>query len=118
MRFEGSLVFANVAFFEEQIQKLVADTPQLRVLIIDGVSINEVDASGEEMLRENYKRLIEAGIYVLFVRFKTPIMQIFKRSHMYDDIERKNFYRNPNNAFARAWNMLVADEAQEEPAEG
>ncbi|MGD9264935.1 MAG: SulP family inorganic anion transporter [Lysobacterales bacterium] len=119
MRFEGSLVFANVAFFEEQIQKLIADTPQLRVLIIDGVSINEVDASGEEMLRENYKRLIEAGIYVLFVRFKTPIMQIFKRSHMYDDIERKNFYRNPNNAFARAWNLLVADEEgpEEKPTE-
>jgi len=109
MRFEGSLVFANVSFFEEQVQKLLATTPQLRVLIIDGVSINEIDASGEEMLRENYKRLTEAGVYVLFVRFKTPIMQIFKRSHMYDDIERKNFYRNPTNAFTRAWNLLVTE---------
>jgi MFS superfamily sulfate permease-like transporter len=109
MRFEGSLVFANVSFFEEQVQKLLATTPQLRVLIIDGVSINEIDASGEEMLRENYRRLTEAGVYVLFVRFKTPIMQIFKRSHMYDDIERKNFYRNPTNAFTRAWNLLVTE---------
>jgi SulP family sulfate permease len=110
MRFEGSLVFANVAFFEEQVQKLLATTPQLKVLIIDGVSINEVDASGEDMLRENFKRLSEAGIYVLFVRFKTPIMQIFKRSHMYDDIDRRNFYRRPTNAFTRAWELLVSDE--------
>ena len=110
MRFEGSLVFANVAFFEEQVQKLLATTPQLKVLIIDGVSINEVDASGEEMLRENYKRLTEAGIYVLFARFKTPIMQIFRRSHMYDDVDRRNFYRNPTNAFTRAWNLLVDSE--------
>jgi len=56
MRFEGSLVFANVAFFEEQLQKLLASTPQLKVLIIDAVSINEVDASGNKMLREYYKR--------------------------------------------------------------
>lgn len=110
MRFEGSLVFANVAFFEEQVQKLLATTPQLQVLIIDGVSINEVDASGEEMLRANYKRLTEAGIFVLFARFKTPIMQIFRRSHMYDDIDRRNFYRNPTNAFTRAWNLLVDNE--------
>lgn len=114
MRFEGSLVFANVSFFEEQIQKLLATTPELKVLIIDGVSINEVDASGEEMLRENYKRLVEAGIYVLFVRFKTPIMQIFKRSHMYDDVDRTNFYRKPTNAFTRAWTLLVTDEKEPE----
>jgi len=120
MRFEGSLVFANVAFFEEQVQKLLATTPQLKVLIIDGVSINEVDASGEEMLRENFKRLTEAGIYVLFARFKTPVMQTFRRSHMYDDIDRRNFYRNPTNAFTRAWSLLVteAEKSREEaPAE-
>jgi MFS superfamily sulfate permease-like transporter len=108
MRFEGSLVFANVAYFEEQLQKLLATTPELRVLIIDGVSINEVDASGEEMLRENFKRLTEIGLQVLFTRFKAPILEVFRRSHMYDYVSEKNFYRNPTNAFARAWELVVA----------
>ncbi len=109
MRFEGSLVFANVAFFEEQVQKLLASKPQLEVLIIDGVSINEIDASGEEMLRENFKRVTEVGIHVLFTRFNSSIMEIFKRSHMYDDVPRGNFHRNPKDTFEHAWRIVVTD---------
>jgi MFS superfamily sulfate permease-like transporter/tetrahydromethanopterin S-methyltransferase subunit G len=113
MRFEGSLVFANVSFFEEQLQKLLASTPNLKVLIIDGVSINEVDASGEETLRHSFKRLTESGISVLFTRFKKPIMEIFKRSHMHDVVDMENFYRNPTNAFAHAWELVVDDTDKE-----
>ena len=109
MRFEGSLVFANVAFFEEQLQKLLASTPQLKVLIIDAVSINEVDASGDQMLREYYKRLTQSGIYVLFTRVRKPILEIFERSHMHDDIVKENFYRYPAGAFYYAWDLIVAD---------
>ena len=74
MRFEGSLVFANVAFFEEQLQKILASTPQLKVLIIDAVSIPEVDASGDQMLRDYYRRLEESGIKMLFSRVRKPIL--------------------------------------------
>ena len=109
MRFEGSLVFANVAFFEEQLQKLLASTPQLKVLIIDAVSINEVDASGDQMLRKYYKRLTESGIYVLFTRVRKPILEIFERSHMHDDIGKEKFYRNPTGAFYHAWDLIVTD---------
>jgi MFS superfamily sulfate permease-like transporter len=114
MRFEGSLVFANVAFFEEQLQKLLASTPQLKVLIIDAVSINEVDASGDQMLREYYKRLTESGIYVLFTRVKKPILEMFERSHMHDDVDKDNFYRYPAGAFYYAWDLVVADNAAEQ----
>jgi SulP family sulfate permease len=114
MRFEGSLVFANVAFFEEQLQKMLASTPQLKVLIIDGVSIREVDASGNEMLRDYYRRLTESGISVLFTRFKAPVMEVFKRSHMIDDIGKENFHRKPPDVFRHAWEIVVADEEQEE----
>jgi MFS superfamily sulfate permease-like transporter len=109
MRFEGSLVFANVAFFEEQLQKLLASSPDLKVLIIDAVSINEVDASGDRMLRDYYKRLTESGIHVLFTRVKKPIQQMFERSHMHDDVGREFFHRNPVDVFKHAWDLLVAD---------
>jgi SulP family sulfate permease len=114
MRFEGSLVFANVAFFEEQLQKLLASTPQLKVLIIDAVSINEVDASGDQMLRDYYRRLTESGIYVLFTRVRKPILEIFERSHMHDDIGKEKFYRNPAGAFYHAWDLVVADNETEQ----
>ena len=115
MRFEGSLVFANVAFFEEQLQKILASTPQLKVLIIDAVSIPEVDASGDQMLRDYYRRLEESGIKMLFSRVRKPILEMFKRSHMYEDIPEVCFHRNPVNAFAHAWALIEeTDEAEED----
>jgi MFS superfamily sulfate permease-like transporter len=116
MRFEGSLVFANVAFFEEQLQKMLASTPNLKVLIIDAVSINEVDASGNEILRETFKRLSETGIHVLFTRLRAPILEIFKRSHAFQDIGKENFHRKPPDVFAHAWEFIREenDAGQEE----
>ena len=114
MRFEGSLVFANVAFFEEQLHKLLASTPQLKVLIIDAVSINEVDASGDQMLRDYFKRLNESGIYVLFTRVRKPIMHMFSRSHMHDDISLEYFHRNPVNVLKHAWDLVAAEAEAEQ----
>jgi MFS superfamily sulfate permease-like transporter len=111
MRFEGSLVFANVAFFEEQLQKLLASSPNLKVLIIDAVSINEVDASGDLMLREYYKRLTESGIDVLFTRVKKPILEVFENSHMYEDVGREYFHRNPVSVYKHAWELILARKA-------
>ena len=113
MRFEGSLVFANVAFFEEQLQKMLASTPDLKVLIIDGVSIREVDASGDEMLREYFRRLTESGIKVLFTRIREPVLAVFKRTHMFDDVGKENFHRRPPDVFRHAWEFVMAEEGSE-----
>jgi len=116
MRFEGSLVFANVAFFFFQLQNMLASTPQLNVLIIDAVSINEVDASGDQMLRDYFQRLTESGIEVLFTRVRKPIMAVFARSHLFEDVPKKYFHRNPVNAFKHAWDLIDTDEATQKPA--
>jgi MFS superfamily sulfate permease-like transporter len=113
MRFDGSLVFVNVAFFEDQLHNLLATAKNLKVLIIDGSSINDVDASGEEMLRENYKRLVEAGVQVVFTRIKSPIMETFKRTHLFGDIDKQYFHRQPVDAFHCAWELVKAHEAAE-----
>lgn len=116
MRFEGSLVFANVAFFEEQLQRMLARTPNLKVLIIDGVAINEVDASGNEMLRKYFERLDQSGIEVLFTRLRAPIMEVFKRSHMFVDIGKQHFHRRPPDVFNYAWELVKASR-EENPDE-
>ena len=113
MRFEGSLVFANVAFFEEQLQKLLSTTPNLQVLIIDGVAINEVDASGDEMLREHSRRLIDSGIDVLFTRIRVPVLEQFKRTRLFHDIGKEYFHRRPPDVFRKAWELVLAREFNE-----
>ncbi len=110
MRFEGPLVFANVAFFEEQLQKLLATSPNLKVLVMDAVSINEVDASGELVLRDYYRRLTESGIHVLFTRVRQPIKEMFEASHFHDEVGREFFHRNPVGVYKHAWELLLAAE--------
>ena len=61
------------------------------------------------MLRDYYKRLTESGINVLFTRVRKPILEMFKRSHMHEDVGRENFYRYPAGAFYYAWDLIVAD---------
>jgi len=120
MRFDGRLVFVNVSYFEEQLQKLLAAEKNLQVLIVDNVSINDLDASGEEMLRENFKRLKNAGIHVLFTRTKSPILEIFKRSHLFQDIDESFFHPDLAEAYAYAWQLVVTAErekAEKERAE-
>jgi SulP family sulfate permease len=109
MRFEGPLVFANVAFFEDQLQKMLATSPNLRVLVIDAVSIHEVDASGDLMLRDYYRRLTESGLHVLFSRVRKPIQKMFENSHMYDAVGREFFHRNPATVYKHAWDLLNAE---------
>jgi MFS superfamily sulfate permease-like transporter len=112
MRFDGRLVFVNTAYFEEQVQKLLASRKNLEVLIIDNVAINDLDASGEEMLRENFKRLGNAGIHVLFTRTKSSIMEIFRRSHLFQDIDEACFHPEPAEAYAHAWELVAAAETE------
>jgi len=112
MRFDGRLVFVNVSYFEEQLQKLLASQKNLEVLIVDNVSINDLDASGEEMLRANFKRLRDAGIHVLFTRTKSSIMDIFRRSHLFQDIDEDRFHAEPAEAYAHAWRLVAAAEKE------
>jgi MFS superfamily sulfate permease-like transporter len=112
MRFDGRLVFVNVSYFEEQLQKLLASHKNLEVLIVDNVAINDLDASGEEMLRANFRRLKDAGIHVLFTRTKSYIMEIFKRSHLFQDIDETYFHPEPAEAYAHAWQLVAAAEQQ------
>ncbi len=106
LRYEGSLYFANTSYLEDKVQKVVARAPNLKFLIIDGVSINQVDATGEEMLREICRRLEDIDIEVLFTRFKKPILDMLERTHFISDHGREYFYRKPELALEFAWAQL------------
>lgn len=106
LRFEGSLYFANTSYLEEEIQKVVSKAPDFKFLIIDGVSINHVDATGEEMLREISRRMKEIDVEVLFTRFKKPILDMLEKTHFVSDHGREHFYRKPDLALEYAWSQL------------
>lgn len=100
LRFEGSLYFANISFFEDKVLEMLADRPKLKFLLVECVSINQIDASGEDMMREIVRRLKAGGIEVLFTRVKTPILQMLAHTGFIQEHGEHYFFRRPEHAIA------------------
>ncbi len=109
IRFDGSLYFANTGFFSDTILDRVASKPELKFVIVDAEGINEIDATGEEMLHDLAKRLDSLGIELLFARAKLQIMDILKRTKFVENHGKEKFFRLRTHAFKYAWERLGED---------
>ena len=99
IRFDGPLFFANTGYFNDTILDRVASKPGLRFVIIDAEGINEIDATGEEMLHELDKRLQSAGIELLIAR-------AMKRTGFIEAMGTERFFRLRTHAMEYAWARL------------
>ncbi|MDH5711388.1 MAG: sulfate permease [Gammaproteobacteria bacterium] len=106
IRFDGPLYFANTGFFFDTVLDRVAKKPNLKFVVIDAEGINEIDATGEEMLHELVTRLESLGIELLMARVKKPVMDILKRSGFVEHWGRDKFFRLRTHAFNYAWGKL------------
>ena len=91
-RYDGDLYFANAGYLERKLLNAVADKPKLKVIVLDLEAVDQIDATGEEMLSHMYSRLAEAGIEFYFSRVKFKVEDALKRSGLYDRIGTERFY--------------------------
>ncbi|QBR83122.1 STAS domain-containing protein [Legionella israelensis] len=94
IRFGGSLYFANASYFEDKILKLIKEKPKSRYIIVDCVSINNIDASGVETLRNLYQRLDEAGIELWFTRLRQPVLRALENGGLVELLGQHHFHKN------------------------
>jgi SulP family sulfate permease len=106
IRFDGSLYFANAGYFETRILGVVADNPELEILIIDAEGINELDATGEEVLHHLVERLRAQGILVLIARMKKQFMDTASRTGLDAVIGQDHFFSRIDHALTHAWDTL------------
>ena len=107
LRFDGPLYFANAGYFEDKVLERLAVKPELKFLLVDAEGINEVDATGEEMLYELIKRLDKMGIELIFARAKGPIVNMFNRMHLTELLGSKSHFRTRTRALAYCWQNIV-----------
>jgi len=112
IRFDGSLYFANTGYFEDKILERVALKPDLKFVIIDAEGINEIDATGEEMLGQLTERLREAGIELLIARAKKQLWDTFERTGLMDVLGRDHMFALRTHAFNYAWDRLGDNHAE------
>lgn len=98
IRFDGSLFFANVPYFEDVILEQAAQHPQARHILIVGDAINELDASGEEMIRHLVHRLRENGVTMVFSGLKRQVLSVMEKTGLDNSIGPQNFHRNEEHA--------------------
>ncbi len=108
-RFDGDLYFANVPYFEDAILAAVAARPGAPYLVIVGDGINEIDASGEEVIRHLVERLRESGVQLAFSGLKQQVIRVMRQTGLYELIGEANMYRSEDAALE----ALLAKDAAE-----
>jgi SulP family sulfate permease len=111
IRFDGQLYFANTSYFEDKIMERVSLKPDLKYVIVVGDGINNVDATGEEMLAHLAERLHAGGIEMYFSGLKKQVLDVFQRTGLYQRLGEQRFFRTEDMALEHAWNQLGADHA-------
>ncbi len=115
IRFDGSLYFANTGYFEDKILERVSAEPDLKYVIVVGDGINQVDATGEEMLAHLAERLSTSGIEMIFTGLKKQVMDVFRRTGFYDKLGPKYFFRSEEAALTYVWEQLGNNHAADCP---
>ncbi|MBT8121059.1 MAG: sulfate permease [Gammaproteobacteria bacterium] len=112
IRFDGPLYFANTGYFEDKVLERVALKPDLKFVIIDAEGINEIDATGEEMLHNLVGRLKESGIELIIARAKKQLWDTFERTKLLEALGSDHMFALRTQAFNYAWDRLGDNHAE------
>ncbi len=103
IRYAGSLFFANVSYLENKVLETVDAMPHLKHVIMIGNGMNEVDASGIDMLETLLERLSGRGLRVSFSGLNDEVVDTLRRSGLLPRIGEENLYRNATSAIDAVW---------------
>lgn len=106
IRFDGSLFFANVPYFEDAVLQEVARQPRAKFVLIIGEGINEIDGSGEEAIRRVAEQLKDNGVTMVFSGLKLQVLRILESTHLLENIGTQNFFRTEEQALEAIYRRI------------
>ena len=106
LRFDDALYFANAPFFEDAVLAAVADNSKVKYLLVVGNGINQMDASGEEVVRHLVERLRSTGITLVFSGLKKQVLDVMHRTGLFDLIGADSFFPNEEQALTAIYRLL------------
>jgi SulP family sulfate permease len=98
VRYDGSLYFANVSYFEDTILEAVSKSPNSRHLMIVSDGINQLDASGDEVIHHVVERLRSNDIRVVFCGLKKQVTDVMGHSGLLAYIGQENIFPDEDQA--------------------
>lgn len=116
MRFDGSLNFVNVAYFEDAVEAALARFPKARTILIIGNGINDIDVSGEEKVRALAQSLKQAGVALYFSSLKRQVKAVFDSPRLAGAIPADHIFKTKERALRTLADTLGAGNAVRESA--
>ncbi len=87
VRFDAQLYFANTTFFKDKLEELVAEKGEkLKLIIIDGESMNSLDSSGVHALIDVIDLYHSKNIEIVFSGLKGPVRDAMHKGGVIDKI--------------------------------
>ena len=106
MRYDGSLYFANVSYFEDAVLEALSDRPNAKYVLIVGDGINQMDASGEEVVHHLIERLHDAGITLAFSGLKKQVIDVMRQTGLLELVGQQNIFATEDQAIATIYERL------------
>ncbi|MBF0626585.1 MAG: SulP family inorganic anion transporter [Magnetococcales bacterium] len=106
LRFDGQLYFANVSYFEEMVLNAVSTKPNARFVLLVGDGINQIDASGEEVVRHLVERIEKNGMVMVFSGLKRQILQVMHATGLFEMVGGENIFATEQAALCSIYDRL------------
>ena len=103
VQFEGPLFFANSSYLEDSIRGIIETKKKLKHIILVANGINEMDASGEEMLSLLIDRIRSAGLDISFCGINESVLKVLKRTHLLEKIGQDHIYHTAEQAINKIY---------------
>jgi sulfate permease, SulP family len=103
---EGAFFFANSGYIENALLWRVATELRLKFVVGDCEAISDIDATGEQMLRETAMRPRVSGTAMVFARPKGELQAAFIQSAFIKQLGEEHFFQTHAQALEYTWQRL------------
>jgi SulP family sulfate permease len=107
LRFDGALRFVNVSYFEDALLQLERENPEINHVLVKCSGINDVDASGVEMLANLVTRFRDNGITLIFSGFKKQVQDVLDRTGLTEKIGASSIFATDREAIIQLNQVLA-----------
>lgn len=114
VRFDGPLFFANASYLEDQINDRMLNRKNLKHIIIVSNGINDIDASGEEVLSLLVDNVRSAGVDLSFSGVNETVMGVFRKTHLIEKIGKDHIYPTMEKAICAVHAQTHKDVEEED----
>ena len=92
LRLDASLNFVTAGALEDAVLKIERDKPNLKFILLAAGSINDLDATGTELLFKLAQRLRHNGVTLALSAAKKQVQEVIERTGLDEAIGSGNIY--------------------------